>query len=77
MLRKWHAHDSGASGYFCEEVRESKDDIPVWDDDNQTSMIDDAMVANRLSENQRTELQRLLRGVCRCFSECVWENFSD
>ena len=73
VLRKWYAHDSGASAYFCEEVRESKDDIPVlWDDDDdQTSMINDAMVAIRLNENKRTELWRLLRGVCRCFSECA------
>ena len=67
MLRKWHAHDPGASAYFCDEIQESKeDDIPVWDDD-QTSTIDDAMVANRLSENQRTELRRLLKEFADVF----------
>ena len=67
MLRKWHAHNPGASEYFCDEVQESKeDDIPVGDND-QTSMIDDAMVANRLSENQRTELRRLLEEFADVF----------
>ena len=67
MLRKWHAHAPGASAYFCDEVQESKkDDIPVWDDD-QTSTIDDAMVANGLGENQITELWRLLEEFADVF----------
>ena len=67
MLRKWHAYDPSASAYFSDEVLEAKEgDIPVWDD-GQPSTIDDVNVAKRLSEDQRTELRRLLEEFADVF----------
>ena len=69
MLQKWHAHDPGASAYFSDEVLEAKEgDIPVWDD-GQQSTIDDANVAKRLSETQRTELKGLLEEFADVFED--------
>jgi len=60
MLRKWCVPEPAASAHFCDEVvGTDEDDIPVWDDGRE-STINDVKVADRMSEDQRTELRKLL-----------------
>ena len=65
MLRKWQVHEPTDTGYWCEEVLETRDDdLPVWGG-NDGSTFTEARLAGRLRQDQRATLQ----GVLEVFSD--------